>query len=78
MAVMPKYYKIHIDGLTVELEPIYEELVPVVHGRWEVEIDHDEFWGDMEYYKCSLCGNLELRDKETPYCPNCGARMDGE
>ena len=48
------------------------------YGRWETVIDHDELWGDMEYYKCSVCGNTELRDAQTPYCPNCGARMDGE
>lgn len=54
------------------------DVAPVVHGRWEIEIDHDEFWGDMDYYRCSLCGKLELRDKQTPYCPRCGARMDGE
>lgn len=30
MAICPKYYKIHTDGHTVELEPIYEDLVPVV------------------------------------------------
>jgi rubrerythrin len=54
------------------------DVVEVKHGRWEIETDHDEFWGDMDYYKCSLCGNLELRDTQTPYCPNCGARMDGE
>lgn len=63
--------------------PAYDKLkkadvVEVVHGRWEIEIDHDEFWGDLDYYKCSLCGNMELRDKQTPYCPNCGARMDGD
>lgn len=30
MAKLPKYYKIHTDGCTVELEPIYEELASVV------------------------------------------------
>ena len=54
------------------------DVAPVVHGRWEVEIDFDEFWGDLDYYKCSVCGNRELRDAQTPYCPNCGARMRGE
>ena len=54
------------------------DVAPVVHGRWETEIEYDELWGDLDYYKCSLCGNRELRDKQTPYCPNCGARMDGE
>lgn len=51
------------------------DVAPVVHGRWEVEIDFDEFWGDLDYYKCSVCGNMELRDAQTPYCPHCGARM---
>jgi rubrerythrin len=54
------------------------DVAPVVHGRWETVIDYDEFWGELDYYKCSVCGNLELRDSQTPYCPNCGARMDGE
>ena len=54
------------------------DVVEVRHGRWETETDYDEFWGELDYYKCSLCGNLELRDKQTPYCPNCGARMDGD
>lgn len=54
------------------------DVVEVKHGRWETEIDYDEFWGDLDYYKCSLCGHRELRDAQTPYCPNCGARMDGE
>lgn len=66
-----------IEAMKMVREQLTVDAVPAVHGRWEVEIDHDEFWGDMEYYKCSLCGNLELREKETPYCPNCGARMDG-
>ena len=67
MAKMPKYYKIHTDGCTVELEPIYEELVPVVHGRWDLYGTH---------YCCSSC-LVALRDK-VPYCPNCGAKMDVE
>ena len=54
------------------------DVAPVRHGWWEVEIDFDEFWGDLEYYKCSVCGNRELRDAQTPYCPNCGALMDLE
>ena len=47
---------------------------PVRHGRWI----RDEFgtW-------CSVCGLYAYRDKfdqpwESPYCPNCGAKMNGE
>ena len=78
MAVMPKYYKIHVDGLTVELEPIYEELVPVVHGRWEPHYEHDFVSGEdvLCGLHCSLCGLYYV--KRHNYCPNCGARMDGD
>lgn len=53
---------------------------PVRHGRW---IEQDGFDGD-EYYDCSLCGNSWTIIDGTPqdngmnYCPNCGAKMDGE
>lgn len=66
-------------GIPKLFERIAEALErKTVHGRWEIETEYDEFWGEMDYYKCTLCGHLELRDKQTPYCPNCGARMDGE
>lgn len=49
------------------------EAEPVKHGRW-VE-DEDGF------LICSECGNtaayLILGQIETPYCSECGARMDG-
>ena len=48
------------------------EAQPVQHGRWI----RDEFgaW-------CNACGSYAYRDKfdqpwESPYCPNCGARME--
>jgi hypothetical protein len=43
------------------------DAVPVVHGRWDLYGTH---------YCCSKC-LVALRDK-TPYCPNCGAKMDGD
>lgn len=47
------------------------DAVPVVHGRW---IDTREYCGD---YMCSNCKEL-YRTNVFNYCPNCGARMDGE
>jgi transposase len=41
----------------------------VVHGRWRI-ID---FAGAVE---CSVCG--EEVYEESNYCPNCGAKMDGD
>lgn len=49
------------------------DVAPVVHGRWEY--DH---WCE---FKCSVCGawskSEPYRGKEN-YCPNCGAKMDGD
>ena len=42
------------------------DVTPVVHGRW--------IKGPSNPY-CSECF-VECRD-ETPFCPNCGAKMDG-
>lgn len=54
------------------------DVVEVRHGKW--------VWdgGVGMHYYCSLChhnayGNTgEIMDGEYKYCPNCGAKMDGE
>ena len=59
------------------------DAVPVVHGRW---IPHavDARKGTMSIDEdvCSVCGKDFLQIRETGcvwnYCPNCGAKMDGE
>lgn len=68
------------DGMYTEeiLEAIGEqptiEAAPVVHGYW---VDH---------YICSNCGKWSTAgldadvwtSYEPPFCPNCGAKMDGD
>ena len=64
------------------------DAVPVVHGRWEYKPDLSEKetyeLSEKETYECSACGEPWLLYFGTPafngmnYCPNCGARMDGE
>ena len=51
------------------------DAVPVRHGKW---IDETfEPWGLVHHpFKCNLCG--EHAEFASPYCPNCGARMDAE
>ena len=53
--------------------------VPVVHGRW-VHLDPRECATISG--KCSRCGweahYYEDDVADMPYCPNCGAKMDGE
>lgn len=43
------------------------DVAPVRHGRW---IDSSNGW------MCSECEQDNTYDK--PYCPNCGALMDGK
>ena len=61
----------------VEVQPAVEA-EPVRHGKW---IDMADF------EQCSSCSGTRLKEMQTvygkaiwiktPYCPNCGARMDG-
>ncbi len=44
------------------------DAVPVKHGKWTVT---------PVYIKCSECGESFMLIPQN-YCPNCGARMDGE
>lgn len=57
-------------------ETMYIDTVaPVRHGRW--------IYGEDIDIQCSVCGADALtkgdyRQTRSNYCPNCGARMDGE
>ena len=46
---------------------------PVKHGRWVYAGSSIE-----KVYECSECGQVEFGEEHDDYCPNCGARMDGE
>lgn len=67
------------------------DVTPVVHGYWiEGEKKYRHNWGSITVHQCncSQCGYAQessiwgggISDsiKKTKYCPNCGARMDGE
>ena len=55
-----------------------EELPPVTvqekTGRW---IDVQSHWSDLTRFQCTCdqCGDFS--NKITPFCPNCGAKMEG-
>lgn len=54
------------------------DAAPVVHGRW---IPRKGKW--FAYFQCSVCGekiSYPSADGKalTNYCPNCGAKMNGE
>ena len=43
------------------------DVVPLIHATWETDTCH---------FYCSECE--QYVDYKTNYCPNCGARMDGD
>ena len=51
------------------------DAVEVVHGRWEERKILDWF-GTKNCYRCTECKTHW--DGNTNYCPNCGAKMDGD
>ena len=50
------------------------EVAPVRHGRWFPT--KAPFMNECE--DCSLCGYRTVWGHRYNYCPNCGAKMDGE
>lgn len=60
-----------INQLESKLAEYEKPLVPVVHGRW---INQDNTYTK---YQCSACKERNF-DGVGRYCPNCGAKMDGE
>lgn len=67
--VVPKGFI--LDAPTVEAEP-------VVHAYWEGRYEVNMNLGDWRL--CTACGWDEWGkpEKGSPFCPNCGARMDAD
>ena len=56
------------------------DAAPVVHGCWEDKCwttDYD--YGVINHVSiiCSACKNEIYKGWKSPFCPNCGAKMDG-
>lgn len=67
-----KYYP-NLKLVTFELVEAGKE------GEW-VKQEAEEWYGSdscrtYTYYKCSICDGFS--ERETDYCPNCGAKMKG-
>lgn len=51
------------------------DVAPVAHGRW-IKTDHGN---DTLLASCSQCNYpVDWWRGKTKYCPNCGAKMDGD
>lgn len=64
----------HLRRIMLEAAKRLEANTEVVHGEWgEIYTCHGErLWG----YKCSQCE--QDNPHKSNYCPNCGAKMDGD
>lgn len=69
------------------------EAEPVRHGRWVIEKRHavsrnpymdDNYFASATCSECGFCIHAETKSfgypdlNTTNFCPNCGARMDGD
>lgn len=57
------------------------DIQPIKHGRWIGIYEYCKKNGCVPsgagiYHWCSECGKAE--QKTSDFCPNCGARMDGD
>ena len=58
------------------------DAVKVVHGRW-IPLEYDGYADGnpvWDLWECSECREEHSGDEDTltPYCPNCGTKMDGD
>ena len=64
------------DELLETIEEFEEEAQPVKHGKWEND--------KLDIPRCSCCSYIPEFNRHiddyyySDFCPNCGARMDGE
>lgn len=59
------------------------EVAPVVHGRWISWAEADNHIPSLNRHECSICHDaaqvlVSGFEMLSFYCPNCGAKMDGE
>lgn len=52
------------------------DVAQVVHGRWEQDADGDWYCTNCDEI-VAICESGRERTYRKPYCPNCGAKMDG-
>ena len=67
--------------LIESLQAQLNDAVPVVRGEWVLVGTNEHDYETSVEEKCSLCGRYVYRYDTQPqdnFCPNCGAKMDGE
>ena len=72
----PMYRRGYDDCVEAILKTPAADVVPVVHGRWERDADGDWYCTNCDEV-VAICESGRERTYRKPYCPNCGAKMDG-
>lgn len=76
---MAKY--IDASALKLRINP-YSELQRIIDGipAADVRPERRGVWDFDEetFYICTQCGERAINNETTPYCPHCGAKMDGK
>lgn len=66
------------DGIAKEIEamPTVDAVEVVRCGEWQPMNERNEIYGDV--YMCDNYGHGFVICENFHYCPNCGAKMDGD
>ena len=71
----------NIDDQLVDLRDVLNaptlDYAPVSHGEWG-EYEAPYGFPSLNGFPCSVCGMHQTDIRGLYYCPNCGAKMDGE
>lgn len=84
-----KSYDDYDRGITAGLRIAYKDIKkqpkveaePIKYGRWVcVDAEPEKVWCDncKTTYRSSDLLNIGADDEKVNFCPNCGARMDGD
>ena len=73
----PSYIAYFGDALSDHAEQIKVEAGKVQHGHW-IKEDYYEMLTLYSTLVCSECGKQFFTRNITNYCPDCGAKMDGQ
>ena len=74
-------WELNEEEIKKAIEYMYpEDVQPVVHGRWKGK---KEYFGELHVpiyvWQCTACeGITPVTVDRYKYCPNCGAKMDGD
>lgn len=64
----------YADFLDIVENILAADVAPVVHGHWEIVTGSN----GKTYMVCSECRKQQTLIGTFSYCPNCGAKMDGD